>query len=342
MFSAVNFNQYSFLYLSGTKLKCQWEWHQVWTNKISSLNLFHLPDNLSAAWPQFWSLARLHFAINGVPENKPATIYANERNMVEAIITVQLLDKSGQGLAVTDDQLEDALYFCRYETSENLKPMWLISNEPGEYVNGSRGLSEKSPASATIRYVSKYISCTKHELADITEKIAVGIDIPGFGKFDTSRNGTTTKTPSGQQFKSPKSAEITAVRPIDYSIPGNLRIEGGEFETLRRDYKWAARLNGAGPFHPHWDGQLRRRIVYIRPNKAVTNQEKFQKHDISYDPVGNTDVSTSQIWWWHDVGSEPCFNAMEQAEGIGLPGAVVGRGGSDYQGIIYFMARYVF
>lgn len=56
-----------------------------------------------ANWSQFGRLAKLDFVIHGTPEDQIAKIYASSRNMVEIIITVEILDNDGKKLNVTDD-----------------------------------------------------------------------------------------------------------------------------------------------------------------------------------------------------------------------------------------------
>lgn len=291
----------------------------------------------SGNWNQFWALAKLDFVVLGAPSGQPAKIYANGKNMVEVVITIQMLNKEHQKMTVSEEQLRKALYFCEFDSGDELSSSWLIADQPNEYVNGvSRG--DCKDGDSTHAY--KYIACSKQDINEITAKIAVGINIPDVGKFDTSRDGTSTKTPSGQVFKSPKSAEITALRPIDYSIPSNLQIECGEFEMLRDNIKWNSRLTTEGPLKEHWDGKCHRRFVYIRPNKNATGQDKFKEHSIAYSPIGNSDVSTGTIWWWWDTDkNEACFSDMRQQGGFGLPGAVIGNSSDNKFRVNHWYSR---
>lgn len=54
------------------------------------------------------------------------------------------------------------------------------------------------------------------------ETIDVGIDIPGDGKFNTMKNGTTTKNgkkgESGGLFKNPSSLTTTAIPGVIYAV----------------------------------------------------------------------------------------------------------------------------
>lgn len=287
------------------------------------------------AWEQFWTLSKLDVVVTGAQQSDAAKIYANGRNLVQAIITVQLLDKSGQAINVSDADLHAALYMCHFETGEKLSSSWLIANDPNDYVIQPTAPRENPPVGANVRQISKYIGCSDQNLIEITQKIAVGINVPNVGEFDTSSNGTSTRAPSGQVFKSPKSVSITALRPIDYRNHNNIQIVCGEFDTLRSNLQWVARFSTAGPFYDHTDAECKRRIAYIRPNKANTGQEKFKEHSIEYKPVGNGDVSTGTCEWYWDTGSEATFSVVKQAGGVGLPGAVIGRGAGrgDFQGI---------
>lgn len=288
-------------------------------------------------WRQFGSLAKLDFVIHGTPENQTAKIYANSRHMVEAIITVQILDSNDKKLNVNDDELKKELYFCHFETGENLGSPWTISDNPNDYLIEASNHSQESP-DATTRYVYKYISCSKHEQSEITEKIAIGINVPGVGCFDTSRNGTSTKSKSGRVFKSPKSFEIQALRPIDYGLRQNVKIELGDFEQVSSNLKWISRLTTEGPLKEHDDGECKRRIAYIRPNKETTGQEKFKTHEIIYKPIENSDVSTGTIyWWWGTDQHEPCFSLIKN--GYAKPCAVIGRGGDNFQVNLWYSRK---
>lgn len=303
-----------------------------------------------ANWEQFGSLVKLDFSIHGTPDNQAANVYANGRNMVELIITVDVRDGNDKRLDVTDDELKKELYVCHSETGESLKSPWVVSDDPNEYVNGTSDRSDKSSDTDTdtdtIRYVYKYLSCSKNEHNEFTEKISVGINIPGVGKFDTSRNGTPTKGRNGHVFRSPKSFDITALRPIDYGIRDNLKIEYGAFKTLSENIEWMSRPKSdtpreyfSGYFKGHSNGVAKQRLVYIRPNKSTTGQEKFKEKKIEYDPINNRHVSTGTIWWSRDTSEyEPCFSVLSNKNEYGRPCAVIGRGYGcdDYQVNLWF------
>lgn len=256
--------------------------------------------------------------------------------MVELIITVEVLDKNDKRLNVTDEELKETLYVCHSETGESLKSPWLVSDDANEYIIEA---SDKSSNTGTIRYVYKYISCSKHEFPQITEKISVGINIPGVGKFDTSHNGTSTKGTNGHVFKSPKSFDIMALRPIDYGIHDNIKIECGDFETISHSVKWTCRVKKGGPFENHLNGVAKRRIAHIRPNKSATGEEKFKKYEIIHDPIRNGDVSTGTNLWSDSDEEERGFSMIN--ESYGKPCAVIGRGysNSDYQVNLWYSRK---
>lgn len=294
-----------------------------------------------ADWDQFSTLGRLSFVITGVPEDQTAKVYANSLNMVEAVVTVELFAKDDQPLNVSDDELKAQLYFCHFETGEELKSPWMISDDPNDYVIGP---TEKLANTDSSGYVKKYISCTKYDGPERTSKIAVGIEIPGVGKFDTSSNGTSTKQPDGDVFKAPQSVELTALYPIDYSNHDNISIECGDFETIKSDYKWAAIPKTDDDFKhkEHWNGKYKRRIVYIRPNMNVTGQDKFKKYKVVYDPLFNPDVFTGT------VDLNPKYTDYRSPNGFSLiygeydkPGSVVTRGWDrdDYQVNMWYPRR---
>lgn len=279
-------------------------------------------------WDQFGNLRKLDFVIHGTDQNDVATVYANSRHMLQIIVTVEVFDKTEKNkLNITDDEISKALYFCHADTGNTLGSPWTISDNPGEYVTNGDG-HDKNESSNTdpIRYIYKYISCNPHNLSDVNlkETISVGIDVPGVGKFNTTHNGTTTK---GHTFREPKVYKIVAEPPIDYANHDNLTIESGAFELLANDLKYTSRLTTEGPLKDHSDGECKRRIVSIKPNKSKINIDKFKKHEIVYDPIVDTDVSTDSLWWWWgDAENDPYFSLLKNSNG--KPCAVIGQ---DYE-----------
>lgn len=281
----------------------------------------------SGNWKQFGSLLKLDLAIHGTPDGQKTQIYANSMHMVEAIITVELHDNDGKPLNVTDDQLRKALYFCHYETGQEIKSPWMISDEPNEYIIDT---SDKLSDTGNLRYVSKYISCADHKVAEITDDISVGIDVPGVGKFDTSRNGTSTKTKSGHIFKSPKSCAIKAIAPINYSNSDNIKIECHDFKTIKDNLRWVGRTEALKTIDfGDTNAKCKRRLVTIRPNKGATGEENFKSYTVEHENVHNSDVSKDTIeWFWDDYyGVQvPAFDLLTNQNDYTKPGAIIGRG----------------
>lgn len=237
---------------------------------------------------------KLDFVITGTAHNETAKIYANSRHRVESIISVDILDIDGNKFNISNDELKEKLYFCDPITGERINSPWIIYNNPNEYTVVSN--TQSIASSNSIRYIHKYISCLEFGTNEHTQQFSVGISVPGIGEFDTSQNGTKTKNcaqgDSGSVFKSPKSMELKGLRPIDYSVHGNLNIDCGEFVTISSSGEWTSKLLLAGPFWTHYNNKHKRRIVYIRPNRNTTGNDKFKKYQIRYNPVNNSELNT--------------------------------------------------
>jgi len=267
---------------------------------------------------------------------RQATIFANGENQVEILVSISMQDTNGRELNISTDKLKDALYLCDYHTGKKLPSALEFSYDEHEYNRAvsyqnvySTGnkialpdndimSSDLSQADAT--YVSFYLSC-KALMDNYT--IAVGINVPGVGAFDTTVNGTETpnspKNEKGSVFKNPKYVNVNFLVPIDYSDPLNLHIEAENFSQLSNLF-WESWLSPFGPYRGHWDGKLKKRNVYIRPKTSIPNN-KFHIHNINYEPVRNEHCSKDKESW-HGVERD-CFSVLYPN---GFPSAVIGRG----------------
>lgn len=276
-------------------------------------------------WDSFNKLVKLDIV------SAATKMYANSRNNIELNITVDIVDKNNEKIHVDVAKLRRHLYICDYVTGEKIGSPWNFSDDSNEYtirfVAGSLLFMSKS---TDFTYIKKYIYATLNDPKTLT--FSVGIDIPGVGPFDTSLNGTSTlngpKGESGSVFKSPKSLQIEALRPIDYSLHENLTLDIGAFEEVSSTLEWSTRYSAWGPYKSHNDGTLKRRFVHIRPNTKTTGEEKFEKSEIVYEPLSNKNMNNYQFKW-NAWDNNDCFSILNERGGYGQPCAVIGHTWSD-------------
>lgn len=312
------------------------------SNKIFNVPFirFYFLQTIHGNWADFGRLTDLYFDIVGGAQQCIPNCYANGRHNLEIIITVGIRNLEGNNLTITEEELKSQVFICDSITGENLNTSWTISNESNEYT--VKVVTDASMRKYdSLRYVQKFISCSKLNTPDFVQHISVGINIPGIGKFNTSRNGTSTMNcgqgESGSVFDSPKESSIRLVRAIDYGLRENIIVDCGSFVDVQ-NCDWTSRLTTEGPYKGHDNGICHRRIVRIRPNKIITGEEKFKEFKINFDPVNNGDVNKKSIAWKYGIGveKEKCFSLLDN--NYNMPFAVTGRGHyrDDYQLCLWY------
>ncbi|HDC4501908.1 hypothetical protein [Enterobacter kobei] len=186
------------------------------------------------SWSNFGKLNSLNIHFAESPSSFAAEIYGNSennviRNQVEVIIEVDLSDIDYNPLDVSASDITNALSLCDYETGSPLLSPWIASSERGDYVRAigySTVVKSHHHSKKNVKtFISLFISCSEYPN---TRSIAVNIDIPGVGPFNTSKNGTPTLNgPNGETggvFKSPSQVTVTSVATVDYSRPENISV----------------------------------------------------------------------------------------------------------------------
>ncbi|MCW2481673.1 hypothetical protein [Candidatus Symbiopectobacterium sp. NZEC135] len=182
-----------------------------------------------SSWDQFYQLSVLEIDFKDSLSTS-AVIYGNGRNQVAISIHVRVMSSVTTVLPLTEQEVFDAIYLCNYRDGSRLSSDWQLSKTPGDYVGAVNYLSANSADSLTPgdNFLTCYLSCGK---AIPSTLIALGIDIPGVGRFDTSEHGTNTLNGSGGEsgsfFKNPQNITISALEPINYNLPSNLSISNG-------------------------------------------------------------------------------------------------------------------
>lgn len=279
-------------------------------------------------WSTFGKLVKLDINVDGASPNEKQKIYANSRNQIKLVITIDIRDVDGNQLAVGPNDLKDKLYLCDYETQQKLESPWQLSDEIDAIVGDG----------AIIVY--KHISCSTINVPSKSGNFSVGVNIPHVGEFNTSHEGTKTKNgKSGSAFREPKSLVITALPAIDYSIRQNINISSGDFELIHSNLGWTSRFSREGPYDEHNDGKCELRLVHILPEYSVTGQQEFKKYEIiEYNGVKNDEVNQfSAVWRFSNaLPAEKCFDLLANGRGC-APCAVIGHGSSsEYHVNVWF------
>lgn len=291
-------------------------------------------------WQNFGRLVKLDFVINGTLIQNDYCVYANTRNRIEIIITIEIEDKNGGKLNVTYDELQKRLFMVNSLTDAVLDDPWKIHDRANEYTVGATDRRSARVRGPT-RQVFKYISCREINARTLYVHWSVGINIPGVGIFNTTKSGTITRNcppgELGEPFIYPKSIPMLAIHSIDYGELYNLTVTVGEFDTVRENLEWESQRSRTESYKKYYNGVCKRRIVRIRPNIENTSQEKFKKQRVEIsEEIHNDHVSTGRIDWVtdppHRVTME-CFDLIKFGES---PCAVIGCGTDDYQLNIWF------
>jgi len=172
---------------------------------------------------------------------RQASIYANGHNQVHILVTVKVSGLDNKPLQITQQDLQQALYLCDYHTGNRLSAPWIISFVENAYNQALsyRPISADEPAPTPEHgqdhnaNLSFYLSCEPQCHGGL---IAIALDVPGVGVFNTTESGTDTKNgPAGagnRRFVHPLYISVTPVPAIDYSDPAHMQMEVGEEETL--------------------------------------------------------------------------------------------------------------
>lgn len=280
-------------------------------------------------WSKFGKLIKLHITVDGGDSDEKQKIYANSRNQIKLVITIDIEDVDGNRLDVRPNDLKDKLYLCDYETQKILESPWQLSD-------GKDTLIGADPI-----FVYKYLFCSTINKPSEWGNFSVGVNIPGVGEFNTSHYGTKTQNgKSGSTFLSPQSLAITALHEIDYSKQQNIEIAVGDFVPMNSNLGWVSRFSREGPYDEHNDGKCMRRLIHILPNNIVTGQQEFKKYEIiEYNGIKNDEVNQfSAVWGFSNETAEKCFDLFTKEREC-EPCAVIGHdfpNTSDYHVNVWF------
>lgn len=194
-----------------------------------------------SVWDDFKSLNQLKLSFSASAAAVSGIIYGNSRNQVAITVQVKVLGTDGQPLPLTADDLMGQVELVSYQTGlplrldgngTNFRP-WAytttaddfvgavtyssVTNTVPEQTNADLPFYCTETAGTGTVYLSYFIYA--EDAADGLD-VAVSINAPGVGKFDTTASGTTTKNGpggnSGSVFKSPSYVHLSALQAVGY------------------------------------------------------------------------------------------------------------------------------
>lgn len=245
-------------------------------------------------WNDFHRLSTLSVSFVNNVSSKNATIFGNNNNQVAILVKVKVLGGNGSELDIPKDELMKNCTLIKYSTGEKLPfkihSSWYytdIENDFNLAVSYSNSQSSniqsdeninKNGVSSIIYYLSA---------SDISDglDIAVSLNVPGVGEFNTTADGTSTKNgpngTNGSIFKSPSFVHVIAIASINYSRPENIAVNNmptsfDSFEHVVTDMlvKWGDKS--------HYVGISSKTNVTITPKESSF---KFKKMDIRRNNV---------------------------------------------------------
>ncbi|MGU3428896.1 hypothetical protein [Enterobacter hormaechei] len=186
-------------------------------------------------------------------------------------------------------------------------PYWDVADDAGDYASAysySSSLELPTLDDAGTQTLTLYVSAGDIPAAEQTD-IAVQIDIPGVGAFNTTAEGTDTKNgpggTSGSVFKSPSYVHVSALQPLDYSDTSLLNMTqtswdrvGGQTYVVHDytiDSAYWTKENGAS---------LYRSTVRVTPKSS---EFKFTHVSSSYNIVTSSNARTGNATWHHEDDS---------------------------------------
>ncbi|EOB7508095.1 hypothetical protein ACIWZF_001642 [Providencia stuartii] len=220
----------------------------------------------------FGLLYTLKIQFQNMPSFSSGFIYANKKNQIEILITVDAISEDGEPYFNNEREVQDATYLCSFFDGKPLNQNWQISNEKGPFckaVKYDTTLSRREPP--TLRtitrstfQISKFIS---FDIVNPALEIAVGINIPGIGNFDTSMNGTPTLN-SGSVFKSPSRISVSRISPIDYTDNRNVMVIDKGWKYIMTDALFRNGSNRHSSSYRNYAAIIRyKKISIITANK---------------------------------------------------------------------------
>ncbi|WGM09039.1 hypothetical protein [Arsenophonus nasoniae] len=256
-----------------------------------------------------------------------AKIYANGLNQLHICIVFSAVNKKNEPLKVSINDVIDSIYLC--DESGVDVPLFIIYNDKeddfaiaAEYEYSEKDKLNDQDELLIHLYIRSFNS--------IALKLCAGINIPGIGKYNTTKNGTSTKNGNnGDVFKNYKFINFKAVPPIKYDKRNDFNIEI-KSTVLTSKLGWTERFSVAGPYYEHFDGKLTKKQINITPKTEYRTKNVFKRHDVKFyflsrhhsDVINvkyilDDDLNGGNIKFGTDTGEEPCFYCLQIPLGSG-------------------------
>lgn len=288
----------------------------------------------SINWSNFGRITTLSLSFTR-SHSRIARIFGNGSNQVAVTVSLRIQDRHGNKINLTRQDMEAGLvYLCDENTGEMLYTPWSYSFWEGPYHKAisfhnsmvanveavsediSDAAAETGARSSEVDTLTFYVTCSDRRDGGL---IAAGINIPGVGRFNTTRNGTSTLNgpggTSGSIFRNPSNVTVIAERAINYSDKNNIRIEHGGYAVLSQNQHFTSRIMASS--YDHYNGVASRKFVSFRSAAGFP----FLFHGVSYNPIENQHCSTGVVHHWNVPG----MSAVDPTPGAGRPCAVIGR-----------------
>ncbi|ELG2859288.1 hypothetical protein RAS76_003294 [Salmonella enterica] len=242
----------------------------------------------STDFTDFFKLESLKIVFSDNSNAKNATIYGNGNNQVKVTVTAKVKKKKDNVESYyTIDELKNHISLIDYTSAEQIPSDsdngWSASLCDKGYVNAifptdmteDDGITEPELQDGPEYLLHMYLS--SKTLSD-GKDVAVNINIPDVGDFNTTKTGTDTKNGphggSGSVFNSPQMVHVKALRKIDYTNNENLNFSGFiqssyDFENIVTDMELLKNWN-----HEAFNGDSSRFTAQISPADA---NFKFKK-----------------------------------------------------------------
>ncbi|ECF7068454.1 hypothetical protein XS74_22880 [Salmonella enterica subsp. enterica] len=309
---------------------------------------------MTSVWDNFGKLVTLKITFPQNSTAKKATIFGNGNNQVPVTINCHVKDKDNADITLTKDELLKVVSLVNYSTGEKIAfdggrsdiKWWNYSETESDFSTPlGYGLTEVNKVSDVLDsddYVTLYVSATDI-LAETEIDIAVQIDVPGVGPFNTTAEGTETKNgPDGKEgsvFKAPSFVHVLARLPVDYSRLDNLHLQQSPWDPVSNQNFTVHDYIIDGAYFEKDNAKLYRRTVKVTPQEPML---KFVEVKFSYKDYYDYDTWTDAVVWHHDkqVGMEVVdkidANTTAQIPFVAIGGFGVSVGNPDYDTYLWF------
>lgn len=223
-------------------------------------------------WDEFYRLDTLKVSFLDSQAAKSAAIFANGKNQVALNIQVKILGKDNT-LNFTEAELIKKIKLVNFSNGKALDSSWIYSSTSKGYVGPYQYLQNRDVSEENLddslaertELITLYLSVTTPLLET---DVAVEIDIPNVGAFNTTANGTSTIN-GGSVFRSPSYVHVSSLIPKIYSSGiEHFTIEGmpknyDELDTVVSNMPIYTTGGSGVVYNKQYDGASSKKLVNI-------------------------------------------------------------------------------